>query len=177
MVAVQRWEANVQHILLTERIAQAGIALVGNELPEAQIDERVDHSPEQFRALIGSSTAWLVRSQTRVTSELFAAAPHLQVVGCAGSSLEHLDLEAATRRGVLVVHAPRGEVVAASEHTFALLLALARHIPAANSSIKAGRWETSRLLGSSCTRRCSASSAWDGSARRWRSGRKHWAYR
>ncbi len=59
MVAVQRWEANVPHILLTARIAQAGITLVRNELPEAQIDEPVDRSPEQRRALIGSSTAGL----------------------------------------------------------------------------------------------------------------------
>jgi D-3-phosphoglycerate dehydrogenase / 2-oxoglutarate reductase len=147
MVAVQRWEANVQHILLTERIAQAGIALLRKELPQAQIDERIDLSPEQLRALIGSYTALIVRSQTRVTSELLAAAPHLQVVGCAGSSLENIDLEAATRRGVLVVNAPRGEVVVASEHTIALLLALAQHIPAANRSIKAGMWETSRFLG------------------------------
>ena len=147
MVVVQRWEANVPHILLTARIAQAGIALVRNELPEAQIDERVDLSAEQLRALIGSATAWLVRSQTRVTSEFLAAAPHLQVVGCAGSSLEHINLEATIRRRVLVVNAPRGEVVAAFEHTIALLLALARHIPAAKRSIKVGMWETSRLLG------------------------------
>jgi D-3-phosphoglycerate dehydrogenase / 2-oxoglutarate reductase len=66
-----------------------------------------------------------------VTSELMATAPHLQVVGCAGSSLEHFDLEAASRRGMLVVNASRGEVVATSEQSFALLLALARHIPTA----------------------------------------------
>jgi D-3-phosphoglycerate dehydrogenase len=147
MVAVRQWDANVPHILLPARITQAGMALVRNELPEAQIDERVDRSPEQRRALIGSSTAWLVRSLMRVTSELMVAAPHLQVVRCAGSSLKHLDLEAAIRQGVLVVNAPRGEVVAASEHTIALVLALARHILAAKRSNTGGMWETSRFLG------------------------------
>jgi D-3-phosphoglycerate dehydrogenase len=76
-----------------------------------------------------------------------AAAPHLQVVGRAGSGLDNIDLDAAIRHGVLVVNAPRGSAIAVAEHTMALLLALARHFPAANSSIKAGRWDKSRLLG------------------------------
>ncbi len=98
-------------------------------------------------ALIGSYTALIIRSQTRVTRELLAEATRLQVVGRAGSGLDNIDLDAAIRHGVLVVNAPRGSAIAVAEHTMALLLALARHIPAANSSIKAGRWDKSRLLG------------------------------
>jgi len=94
-----------------------------------------------------SYSALIVCSEIQVTDELLAAATRLQVVGRAGSCLNNIDLEAAIRRGVLVVNAPRSIVIAAAEYTIALLLALARHIPSANSSIKAGRWEKSRFLG------------------------------
>jgi D-3-phosphoglycerate dehydrogenase / 2-oxoglutarate reductase len=147
MLALQVREANAPSILITEPIAQEGIDLLRYEMPEAYIDVRLDLSPEQLRALIGSYTALIIRSQTRVTEELLAEAAHLQVVGRAGSGLDNIDLEAAIRHGVLVVNAPRGSAIAVAEHTLALMLTLARRIPAANSSIKAGRWEKSRLLG------------------------------
>ncbi len=147
MVTLQASEANVPRILITDPIAQEGIDLLRYELPEAQIDIRLDLSPEQLLALIGSYTVLLVRSQTRVTEEVLAKAAHLQIIGRAGSGLDNIDLNAAIRHGVLVVHAPRGTTIAVSEQTIALLLALARHLPAANSSLKAGRWDKSRLLG------------------------------
>jgi D-3-phosphoglycerate dehydrogenase / 2-oxoglutarate reductase len=147
MLAVQAREAHTPCILITEPIAQEGIDLLRYELPEAHIDVRLDLSPEQLLALIGSYTALIIRSQTRVTRELLAEATRLQVVGRAGSGLDNIDLDAAIRRGVLVVNAPRGSAIAVAEHTMALLLALARHIPAATSLIKAGRWDKSRLLG------------------------------
>ena len=147
MVALQARAANAPRILITEPITQEGIDLLRYELPEAQIDMRLDLRPEQLLALIGSYTALIVRSQTRVTGELLAEAAQLQVVGRAGSGLDNIDLDAAIQHGVLVVNAPRGNAIAVAEQTFALLLALVRHIPAANSSIKAGRWEKSRLLG------------------------------
>jgi D-3-phosphoglycerate dehydrogenase / 2-oxoglutarate reductase len=147
MIAVQAREANVPRILITEPIAQEGIDLLRYELPDAYIDVRLDLSPEHLRALIGSYTALIIRSQTRVTEEFLAAATRLQVVGRAGSGLDNIDQDAAVRHGVLVVNAPRGSALAVAEHTLALMLTLARHIPAANSSIKAGRWDKSRLLG------------------------------
>jgi len=147
MVALQAREANVPRILITEPIAQEGIDLLRYELPMAQIDVRLDLSPEHLLALIGTYTVLIVRSQTRVTEELLAKAAHLQLIGRAGSGLDNIDLNAAIRHGVLVVHAPRGNRIAVSEHTMALLLALARHLPAANHSIKVGRWDKSRLLG------------------------------
>jgi D-3-phosphoglycerate dehydrogenase / 2-oxoglutarate reductase len=147
MVAIQTRELNVPRILITEPIAQEGIDLLRYELPEAYIDVRLDLSPERLLALIGSYSVLIIRSQTRVTGELLAKAAHLQVIGRAGSGLDNIDLNAAIRHGVLVVHAPRGNAIAVSEHTMAMLLALTRHIPAATSSIKAGRWDRSRLLG------------------------------
>ena len=147
MVAVQARKAHEPRILITEPIAREGIDLLRYELPEAQIDVRLDLTPEHLRALISSYTALIIRSQTRVTNELLAEAPHLQVIGRAGSGLDNIDLDAAIRHGVLVVNAPRGSAIAVAEHTMALMLTLARHIPAANSSTKAGRWDKSRLLG------------------------------
>jgi D-3-phosphoglycerate dehydrogenase / 2-oxoglutarate reductase len=134
-------------ILITEPIAQEGIDLLRYELPEARIEVQLDLSSEQLLALIGNYTVLILRGQTRVTDELLAKATHLQVIGRAGSGLDNIDLDAAIRHGVLVVHAPRGNAIAVAEQTMALLLALVRHIPAANRSIKAGRWDKNRLLG------------------------------
>jgi D-3-phosphoglycerate dehydrogenase / 2-oxoglutarate reductase len=106
-------------ILITEPIAQEGIDLLRYELPEAQIEVRLNLSPEHLLAMIGR----------------------------AGSGLDNIDLDAAIRHGMPVVHAPRGNTIAVAEQTMALLLALVRHIPTATSSIKAGRWDKSRLLG------------------------------
>ena len=147
MVTRQAREANVPRILITDPIAQEGIDLLRYELPEAHIDVRLDLSTEHLAALIGSYTILIVRSQTRVTEELLEKATHLQIIGRAGSGLDNIDLNAAIQHGVLVVHAPRGNTIAVSEQTMALLLALARHLPAANRSIKAGRWDKSRLVG------------------------------
>jgi D-3-phosphoglycerate dehydrogenase / 2-oxoglutarate reductase len=140
-------EANMPRILITEPIAQEGIDLLRDELPEAQIEVRLGLSSEQLLALIGNCTVLILRSQTRVTDELLAKATLLQVIGRAGSGLDNIDLDAAIQHGVLVVHAPRGNAIAVAEQTMALLLALVRHIPEASSSIKTGRWDKERLLG------------------------------
>jgi D-3-phosphoglycerate dehydrogenase len=140
-------EVNVPRMLITEPIAQEGIDLLRYELPEAQIDVRLDLSPERLLELIRNYTVLIIRSQTRVTEEVLAKAVHLQIIGRAGSGLDNIDLNAAIGHGVLVVHAPRGNAIAVSEQTMSLLLALARHLPEASSSLKAGRWDKSRLLG------------------------------
>ncbi len=136
-----------ERILITEPIARAGVDLLRRELPQVRIDERFGLSPAQLRTLIGEYSVLIVRSETRVTDDLLAAAPHLKVIGRAGSGIDNIDLEAAFRHRVLVVHAPRGNVVAVAEHTMALVLALARQLPAASASLKAGRWEKRQLVG------------------------------
>src|SRR5215471_20005994 len=140
-------EAQAIKILITDRIAQEGIELLRTQLPEAQIDERVGIKPEQLRAVISDYTALIVRSETLVTSEVLAAATQLKIVGRAGVGVDNIDTEAATRLGIMVVNSPTGNIVAAAEHTIAMLMALARHVPGANSSIKAGKWEKNRFLG------------------------------
>jgi D-3-phosphoglycerate dehydrogenase / 2-oxoglutarate reductase len=140
-------EAQVIKILITDRIAQEGIDLLRTQLPEAQIDERIGIKPEQLRTVISDYTALIVRSETQVTGDVLAAATQLKIVGRAGVGVDNIDTEAATRLGIMVVNSPTGNIVAAAEHTIAMLMALARHVPAANSSMKAGKWEKNRFLG------------------------------
>ena len=134
-------------ILITERIAREGIELLHTQLPEAQIDERPGLKPEQLKAIIGEYHALIVRSETQVTGDILAAAVRLKIVGRAGVGVDNIDIEAATRQGIMVVNSPTGNIVAAAEHTIAMLMALARQIPAANNSTKNGKWEKSRFLG------------------------------
>ena len=135
------------NILIADRIAQEGIDLLRTQLPEAHIDVDYGLKPEQLKSKIGKYTALIVRSETQVTGEILAAADSLKIVGRAGVGVDNIDIEAATRRGIMVVNSPTGNIVAAAEHTVAMLMALARHIPAASSSTKAGKWEKSRFLG------------------------------
>ncbi len=134
-------------VLVTDRIAQEGIDLLRTQLPDVQVDERFGLQPEQLKAIIGDYTALIVRSETQVTSDILAAASHMKIVGRAGVGVDNIDTEAATQHGVMVVNSPTGNIVAAAEHTIAMLMAMARQIPAANASIKAGKWEKSRFLG------------------------------
>jgi len=91
--------------------------------------------------------ALVVRSETKVTGDILAAASRLKVVGRAGVGVDNIDLDAATERGVVVVNAPTGNTISAAEHAIALMLSLSRHIPAANASLRSGQWERSRFLG------------------------------
>src|SRR6266566_4358958 len=134
-------------ILIADRIAQEGIDLLRSQLPEAHIDIHLGLKSEQLRNMIGNYTALIVRSETQVTSEILAAAKQLKIVGRAGVGVDNIDIEAATRQGIMVVNSPTGNIVAAAEHTIAMLMALARRIPAASSSTKTGKWEKNRFLG------------------------------
>src|SRR5438067_4877204 len=88
-----------------------------------------------------------VRSATKVTAELLAAAPELKVVGRAGIGVDNIDVAAATERGIVVMNTPFGNATTAAEHTIAMMFALARQIPAADRSTQAGKWEKSRFMG------------------------------
>ncbi len=140
-------EAATINILITDRVAREGVDFLREQLPDAAIDERPGLSPEQLKAIIGNYQALIVRSETRVTADILSAAAQLKIVGRAGVGVDNIDVEAATRQGIMVVNSPTGNIIAAAEHTIALLMALARHIPTANSSVKAGKWERGRFMG------------------------------
>ena len=112
-----------------------------------EVDVVTGLDPSALRERIGDYDALVVRSETKVTAEIFAAAPKLRVVGRAGVGVDNIDLEAATRHGVLVLNAPTGNTIAATEHAIAMMLALARNLPAADRSLHAGLWERSKFMG------------------------------
>ena len=147
MQAVQSEVEEAMKILITDCIVKEGIDLLRHELPKAQIDERPGLKPDTLKAIIGVYDALIVRRETQVTADILAAATRLKIVGRAGVGVDNIDIETATRQGIMVVNSPTGNIVAAAEHTIAMLMALARQIPAASSSIKAGKWGKSRFLG------------------------------
>ena len=135
-------------VLVVEPVAQAGIDVL---TAAHQTDVRLNLPRAELLQLLaegGGYDALVVRSQTRVDAEVLrAAAPRLSVVGVASIGTDKIDLEAATRGGVMVVNAPTGNTIAAAEHTMALMLALLRRIPAADASVRSGAWERGSFLG------------------------------
>jgi len=110
-------------------------------------DEAVGLKPDQFKARIKDYDGLAVRSATKVTADVLAAAPRLKVVGRAGIGVDNIDVPAATQRGVVVMNTPFGNSITTAEHTIALMFALARQLPAANASTHAGKWEKARFMG------------------------------
>jgi len=135
----------VGRILVTEELAERGLAAMRDA--GHTVDVRLGLSAEELVNEIATADALVIRSATKVTSDVLAAASQLVVVGRAGIGLDNVDVEAATARGVMVVNAPQSNILSAAEHTMALLLSQARNIPQANAALKAGRWERSRWEG------------------------------
>ncbi len=104
-------------------------------------------SAEELADRIAGYDGILIRSATQLTAEVIGRADRLKVIGRAGIGVDNVDVEAATKRGIIVANAPQSNIVAAAEHTMALMLALARNIPQAHGSLTAGRWERSRFGG------------------------------
>jgi D-3-phosphoglycerate dehydrogenase / 2-oxoglutarate reductase len=131
----------VIRVLVREPISAAGV-----ELLRSRFDVDVDEESE-LEAVIGDYEAIIIRSGTHLDAELLSRAERLQVIGRAGVGVDNVDVEAATRLGILVANAPESTVVSAAEHTIGLLLALSRNIPQAHAAMKAGRWERGRNAG------------------------------
>jgi D-3-phosphoglycerate dehydrogenase len=131
-------------VLVTDPIAQDGIdALV----PFAQVDVKLGISTDEMLRIIGDYDALIVRSETKVTAAVIEAGKKLQVIGRAGAGVDNIDLDAATKRGIIVVNTPMGNTISAAEHTVALMLALSRYIPQANAALKGGKWDRKRFMG------------------------------
>ena len=131
-------------ILVADPIAAEGVAYLRGF---AAVDERHGQSAEALLEIIPRYDALVVRSETKVTAPLIDAGERLRIIARAGVGVDNIDVEAATRRGIVVVNSPLGNINAAAEHTVALLLALARHIAPAYASLRAGRWERAQFVG------------------------------
>jgi D-3-phosphoglycerate dehydrogenase / 2-oxoglutarate reductase len=131
-------------VLVTEPLSDPGLDLLRADF---QVDVRPDLATGDLAGEIGPYDALVIRSATQVPAAVFEAATNLKVVARAGIGLDNVDVEAATRRGVMVVNAPQSNVISAAEQTLALLLAQARNIPQAHAALRAGAWERSRWEG------------------------------
>lgn len=131
-------------VLVAEPISERGIEALRRHV---EVDVRTDLGREALLEAIGDYDALVVRSQTKADAELIARGRRLRVIGRAGIGTDNVDLDAATRAGIVVVNAPQSNVISAAEHTLALLLSLARNVPAAHASTVAGGWERARFEG------------------------------
>ena len=112
-----------------------------------QVDEITGRTPDELKAIIGDYEGLAIRSSTKVTSDLLDHAHNLKVVGRAGIGVDNVDIPAASAKGVVVMNTPFGNSITTAEHAIALMFALARDLPAADSSTQAGKWEKNRFMG------------------------------
>jgi D-3-phosphoglycerate dehydrogenase / 2-oxoglutarate reductase len=131
-------------VLVKEKIGDSGVELLRQHF---DVEIGVDWSDEELAERISSFHGIVIRSATKLTPELIERGTSLRVIGRAGVGVDNVDVDAATKRGIVVANAPQSNVVTAAEHTMALLLALARNIPQAHMSLTAGKWERSKFSG------------------------------
>ncbi len=131
-------------ILVSDPVSDKGIAILRQE---HDVDVKLKLPPEELIALIPGYDALVVRSETKVTKAVIAAADNLKVIGRAGVGVDNIDVDAATKKGIIVLNAPEGNTIAATEHTMAMMLSLARNIPQAHQSVKGGEWQRGKFVG------------------------------
>lgn len=132
-------------VLVSDPVSEKGIAL----LKEAglEVEVKTNQTEDALVEIIGGFHALVVRSETKVTKRIIEAGKELKVIARAGVGVDNIDVASATEKGIVVVNAPEGNTIAATEHTLALMLALARNIPQANSLLKQGIWERKKFMG------------------------------
>jgi D-3-phosphoglycerate dehydrogenase len=128
-------------VLIREEIAEPGVRLLRERF---DVDEDRDSPLEE---IIGEYDAIVIRSASKLTAAVIEKADRLRVIGRAGVGVDNVDVEAATRRGIVVANAPESNVISAAEHTIGLLVALSRNIAQAHAALKEGRWERSKWAG------------------------------
>jgi D-3-phosphoglycerate dehydrogenase len=131
-------------VLVKEKVGDSGIELLRDHF---DVDLGIDWEDGELAERIGEYEGILIRSATKLNADLIGRARRLRVIGRAGVGVDNVDVDAATKRGIVVANAPQSNVVTAAEHTMALLLALARNIPQAHASLTSGKWERSKFSG------------------------------
>lgn len=136
--------SNRPKVLIPEKVSPDGLALLSSSF---EIHQPKNLSAQDLLAIIPDYDALIIRSETKVTVEVLAAAKRLKVVARAGVGVDNINVEAATQHGVIVVNSPSGNIVAAAEHTIALLMSVARNVPGGDRSLRSGGWERSKFVG------------------------------
>src|SRR5882724_3597695 len=132
-------------VLISDKLSPAAVDIFRNR--GIDVDLKPGLSPADLRAIIGGYDGLAIRSATKVTKELLDAATNLKVVGRAGIGVDNVDVKSATARGVVVMNTPHGNAITTAEHAIAMMFSLARQIPEASASTKAGKWEKNRFMG------------------------------
>ncbi len=133
-------------VLVSDNLENIGVEMFRNA-GGIEVDVKTGLDPEALKAIIGDYDALAIRSATKVTAELLAAAKKLKVVGRAGIGLDNVDISAATKRGVIVMNTPGGNAITTAEHAIAMMMALSRNIPDGTLSLREGRWDKKKLQG------------------------------
>jgi len=137
---------SAHRVLVTETLAESGLAIL-RAASDVELDYRPGLKGDDLLRAVAQSDALITRSGTAVTRELVNAGKRLRIVGRAGVGLDNVDVDACTERGILVINAPTANILSATEHTMAMLLALCRNIPEAHASVKRGEWVRSKFMG------------------------------
>jgi D-3-phosphoglycerate dehydrogenase len=132
-------------VLISDKLSPAAVEIF--RARGIQADVKTGLSPADLRSIIGEYDGLAIRSATKATKELFDAAPNLKVVGRAGIGVDNVDVKSATSRGVVVMNTPYGNAITTAEHAIAMMFSLARQIPEASASTRAGKWEKNRFMG------------------------------
>jgi len=133
-------------ILVSDSLAEEGIEIL-RKVKEFKVDVKLKLPPDELKKIIKDYDALLVRSGTKVTKDVIEAADKLKVIGRAGVGIDNVDLQAASKRGIIVMNTPGGNTVSTAEHTMSLILSLSRNIPQADASTKRGEWERKKFMG------------------------------
>jgi D-3-phosphoglycerate dehydrogenase len=132
-------------VLVSDNISLKGVEIL--KKAGLDVDVKTGMKPEELKACIGEYHGLIIRSATKVTSEIIDAAVNLKVIGRAGSGLDNVDKAAASKKGIVVMNTPGGNTITTAEHSIAMLFSVARMIPQATASMKAGKWEKKKFMG------------------------------
>ncbi|MDD5422448.1 MAG: phosphoglycerate dehydrogenase [Candidatus Omnitrophota bacterium] len=133
-------------VLISDSLSKEAVDILERE-KEFKVDVNTKLTPEDLKKVIKDYDALLVRSATKVTKDVIEAADRLKIIGRAGVGLDNVDVNAASKKGVIVVNTPGGNTISTAEHTFSMMLALSRNIPQADHSMKKGEWERKKFMG------------------------------
>ena len=134
----------MKKILAADGISAQGIDLLKNEFV---VDVRDKISADELLEIIGEYDALMVRSASKVTAEVIERAINLKIIGRAGVGVDNIDIPAATAKGIIVINSPGGNTIAATEHTFAMMMSVSRKIPIANETMQRGEWNRKEYVG------------------------------
>ncbi|MBN1380981.1 MAG: phosphoglycerate dehydrogenase [Deltaproteobacteria bacterium] len=136
----------MKKVLVSDTLSADGIEIFKNT-PGIQVDVKTNLSPDELKAIIKDYDALAVRSSTKVTQEVIDLAEKLSVIGRAGMGFDNIDVAAASKKGIVVMNTPGGNTITTGEHAIAMMIALTRKIPQATASMKAGKWEKNKFMG------------------------------